>query len=48
MSRDVLIGLVAVLAIGVAVLGYSLYQEKKQPDGVEITVGRDGVSIQKQ
>lgn len=48
MSRDVLIGLVAVLAIGIGVLGYSLYQEKKQPDGVEITVGRDGVSIQKQ
>lgn len=48
MSRQVLIGVVVVLAVGVGVLGYSLYQEKKQPDGVEITVGRDGVSIQKQ
>lgn len=48
MSRQVLIGVVVVLAVGVGVLGYSLYQERKQPDGVEITVGRDGVSIQKQ
>ncbi len=30
-----------------AVTGYSLYQEKKRPDGVEINLGKNGVSIEK-
>ena len=48
LSRNLLAALVLILVAALAVTGYSLYQEKKQPDGVEITVGRDGVSIQKQ
>lgn len=46
MSRQMLIGLVVLLAVGVGVLGYSLYQEKKQPDGVQINLGPNGVSVE--
>jgi hypothetical protein len=30
-----------------ALLGYNLYQEKKNPDGVQINVGPGGISIEK-
>jgi hypothetical protein len=40
----ILIGALAVIA---AILGYNLYQEKKQPDGVQINVGPGGISIEK-
>jgi hypothetical protein len=44
-SRQVLVALVAALVIGLAATGYALYQEKKQPEGVEISVGKNGLSI---
>lgn len=44
-SRNLLLVLVLVLVAALAVTGYSLYQEKKQPDGVEISVGKNGLSI---
>jgi hypothetical protein len=44
-SRNMLLLLVALLVVGLAVTGYALYEEKKQPDGVEISVGKDGLSI---
>lgn len=44
-SRNLLLVLVLVLVAALAATGYSLYQEKKQPDGVEISVGRNGLSI---
>lgn len=44
-SRNLLLVLVLVLVGALAVTGYSLYQEKKQPDGVEISVGKNGLSI---
>lgn len=40
-----LIALVAILVVGLAATGYALYQEKKQPVGVEISVGKNGLSI---
>lgn len=46
MSREILMGIVLVLLVGIGALGWSLYEEKKKPDGVEISVGRNGVSIQ--
>ena len=45
LSRNLLAVLVLILVAALAVTGYSLYQEKKQPDGVEISVGRNGLSI---
>jgi hypothetical protein len=44
-SRNLLVVLVLVLVAALAVTGYSLYQEKKQPDGIEISVGKNGLSI---
>ena len=44
-SRNLLVVLVVLLVAGLAATGYALYQEKKQPDGVEISVGKNGLSI---
>ena len=44
-SRTLLTALVVILVVGLAPTGYALNQEKKQPDGVEISVGRNGLSI---
>jgi hypothetical protein len=41
-----LVAVIVLLAAGVGVLGYQLYQEKKQPDGVEISIGEKGVSVE--
>jgi len=38
---------VGALVVGVGVLGYSLYQEKKEPQGVQINVGPGGLTIEK-
>jgi predicted negative regulator of RcsB-dependent stress response len=38
---------VGALVIVVAVLGYELYQDRKQPEGMQINVGPGGLSIQK-
>jgi predicted negative regulator of RcsB-dependent stress response len=35
------------LVIVVAVLGYQLYQDRKQPEGMRIDVGPNGLSIEK-
>jgi RsiW-degrading membrane proteinase PrsW (M82 family) len=34
------------LVIAVAVLGYQLYQDRHQPQGLNINVGPNGLSIQ--
>jgi predicted negative regulator of RcsB-dependent stress response len=48
MSRSNLLYLVVgALVIAVGVLGYSLYQAKKEPKGVQINVGPGGLSIEK-
>lgn len=44
-SRNLLVVLIVVLVAALAVTCYSLYQEKKQPDGVQISVGKNGLSI---
>jgi RsiW-degrading membrane proteinase PrsW (M82 family) len=35
------------LVVVVAVLGYQLYQDRKQPEGMRIDVGPNGLSIEK-
>ncbi len=45
-NRNVLYLIIGVLAVAVSVLGYNLYQAKKQPEGVQINVGPDGLKIQ--
>jgi hypothetical protein len=46
MSRNnILYVFVGALAIAVAVMGYQLYQEHKKPEGLNIDVGPNGLSI---
>jgi hypothetical protein len=45
-SRDVLYLIIGALVIAVAALGYNLYQAKKEPEGLQINVGPNGLKIQ--
>ena len=38
---------IGALVIVAGVLGYQLYQERKEPSGVQINLGPGGVSIEK-
>ena len=44
---NILYLVIGALVIVVAVLGYQLYQDRKQPEGVHINVGPGGLSIEK-
>ena len=46
-NRNTLYLIIAALAVAVAALGYQLYQERKEPQGVQINVGPGGISIEK-
>jgi predicted negative regulator of RcsB-dependent stress response len=46
-NRNTLYVIVGVLLIAVAVLGWQLYQDRKEPKGVQINVGPGGISIEK-
>jgi hypothetical protein len=45
-NRNVLYLIIGALIVAVSVLGYSLYQTKKQPEGVQINLGPSGLKIQ--
>jgi hypothetical protein len=44
---NILYAVIGALVITVAVLGYSLYEAKKKPEGVQINLGPGGLSIEK-
>ena len=46
-NTNVLYLAVAGLAIVAVVLGYQLYQAKKEPQGLQINIGPGGVSMEK-
>jgi len=46
MSRTVLFLIIGALALTVAILSYQFYQER-QKTGIEINVGKGGISIEK-
>ncbi len=47
MTRDnILYLIIGALVIVVAVMGYQLYQDRHQPEGLHINVGPGGLSIQ--
>jgi predicted negative regulator of RcsB-dependent stress response len=46
MNRNVLFLIIGVLFVAVGVLGYNLYQTKKEPEGLQINVGPNGLKIQ--
>jgi hypothetical protein len=45
-SRNVLFLIIGALIVTAGVLCYNLYQARKQPDGVQINVGPNGLKIQ--
>ena len=47
MNRNVLYVLVGALAVVSAIFGYQLYQERQKSTGIEINVGKSGISIEK-
>ncbi len=47
MNRNVLYLVIGVLAIVTAVIGYQLYQERQKTTGIEINVGKSGITIEK-
>jgi hypothetical protein len=46
-NRNVLYLVVGALAVISAILGYQLYQERQKTAGIEINVGKSGISIEK-
>jgi hypothetical protein len=46
-SRNILYLAIGALVVVVAVLGYNLYQDRKEPKGVQINLGDKGISIEK-
>ncbi len=47
MNRNTLYLVIAVFAVVAVVFGYQLYQERQKTTGIEINVGKSGISIEK-
>jgi hypothetical protein len=45
-NRNILYLIIGALIVAVGVLGYNFYQIKKEPDGLQINVGPNGLKIQ--
>jgi hypothetical protein len=45
-NRNVMYLIIGALIVAVGVLGYNLYQTKKEPEGLQINVGPSGLKIQ--
>jgi hypothetical protein len=46
MNRNRLYFIIGALTVAVVVLGYLFYQERQKTTGVDITVGKSGISIE--
>jgi hypothetical protein len=46
-NRNALYAIIGVLAIAAAIFAYQLYQERQKTTGIEINVGKSGISIEK-
>ncbi|MGC2774599.1 MAG: hypothetical protein WA418_03070 [Bradyrhizobium sp.] len=47
MNRNVLYLVIGAFAVATAVLTYQLYQEHQKTSGIEINVGKSGISVEK-
>lgn len=45
MSRNLLYLIVVALVAVVAILGYQSYQDHKEPEGLQINLGKNGVDV---
>lgn len=47
MNRNILYLIIGALVVVAAVLGYQLYQDRQKTTGIQINVGKGGISIEK-
>jgi hypothetical protein len=47
MNRNVIMLVIAALAVATAVLGYQLYEDRHKKSGIDISIGDRGISIEK-
>ena len=47
MNRNTLYLIIGALVLVTVVIGYQLYQERQKTTGIEINVGKSGISIEK-
>jgi predicted negative regulator of RcsB-dependent stress response len=47
MNRNMLYLAIGALAVVAAVLGYQNYQDRQKTTGIEVNVGKTGISIEK-
>jgi len=47
MNRNTLYAIIGALAVISLVLGYQYYQAQREPTGIQINVGKGGISIEK-
>ena len=47
MNRNILYLAIGMLAVAAVVVGYQLYQERQKTTGIEINLGKSGISIEK-
>jgi hypothetical protein len=45
-NRNLLFLIIGALVVAVGVLSYNVYQERKQPEGLQINVGPNGLKVQ--
>jgi hypothetical protein len=45
-NRNVLYLIIGALVVALGVFGYNLYEAKKEPEGLQINVGPNGLKIQ--
>jgi hypothetical protein len=45
-NRNLLFMIIGAPVVAVGVLSYNLYQDRKQPDGLQINVGPNGLKVQ--
>ncbi len=45
-NRNLLFMIIGALVVAVGVLSYNVYQDRKQPDGLQINVGPNGLKVQ--
>jgi hypothetical protein len=45
-NRNVLFLIIGALIVVVGVLSYNIYQDRKQPEGLQVNIGPNGLKIQ--
>lgn len=46
-NRNILLVIVAALCVVVGALGYKVYQDNREPQGVQLSIGSHGISVDK-